>query len=408
MIYTPKQRALMELWRTNKLRRINLLEGSVSSGKTWISLVLWAFWVKTMPDGQDHLYLMSARSLTTLKRNCLLLLQSLVGESNFTFSISSKEGLLFGRRILLEGANDAQAEAKIRGLTLQGAYCDELTKMQEDFFSMLLSRLRLPGAKLFATTNPDAPGHWLKTDYIDRAAQLDFLDVKFLIDDNTTLPPDYVEAIKTEYTGVYYQRFILGEWTLAEGLIYPMYQDAIAEPPDGEPSKYVLSIDYGTMNAFAAGLWALYDATWYQIDEYYYSGRDEGAQKTDEEYADDLDEFTMGLGDEWRKLRTIIDPSAASMIAMLRRRRRYHVIPADNAVLDGIRETATCLKSGKVKVSPACKNWIREAGGYVWDEDAAEDRPVKVDDHAMDQTRYFVKTMNLAKPKSKYVPIYAR
>lgn len=408
MIYTPKQRALMELWRTNKLRRINLLEGSVSSGKTWISLVLWAFWVKTMPAGQDHLYLMSARSLTTLKRNCLLLLQSLVGESNFTFSISSKEGLLFGRRILLEGANDAQAEAKIRGLTLQGAYCDELTKMQEDFFSMLLSRLRLPGAKLFATTNPDAPGHWLKTDYIDRAAQLDFLDVKFLIDDNTTLPQDYVEAIKTEYTGVYYQRFILGEWTLAEGLIYPMYQDAIAEPPEGEPSKYVLSIDYGTMNAFAAGLWALHGSTWYQIDEYYYSGRDEGAQKTDEEYADDLDEFTEGLGDEWRKLRTIIDPSAASMIAMLRRRRRYHVIPADNAVLDGIRETATCLKSGKVKVSPTCKNWVREAGGYVWDEDAAEDRPVKVEDHAMDQTRYFIKTMNLAKPKSKYVPIYMR
>ena len=124
----------MELWRTNRLKRINLLEGSVSSGKTWISLVLWAFWVKTMPDSPQCLYLMAARSLTTLKRNCLLLLQSLVGESNFTFSLSAKEGRLFGRRILLEGANDVQAEAKIRGLTLQGAYCDELTKMQGTFF----------------------------------------------------------------------------------------------------------------------------------------------------------------------------------------------------------------------------------------------------------------------------------
>ena len=408
MIYTPKQRALMELWRTNKLRRINLLEGSVSSGKTWISLVLWAFWVKTMPDGQDHLYLMSARSLTTLKRNCLLLLQSLVGESNFSFSISSKEGQLFGRRILLEGANDAQAEAKIRGLTLQGAYCDELTKMQEDFFSMLLSRLRLPGAKLFATTNPDAPGHWLKTDYIDRSAQLDFLDVKFLIDDNTTLPQDYVEAIKTEYTGVYYQRFILGEWTLAEGLIYPMYQDAVEAPPEGEPSRYVLSIDYGTMNAFAAGLWEKHGGVWYLADEYYYSGRDEGAQKTDEEYARDLDEFTAGLGDEWNKLRVIIDPSAASFITLLRKRGKYNVIPADNAVLDGIRETATAMQTGKIKVSPRCKDWIKEAGGYVWDEDAAEDRPVKVDDHAMDAMRYFVKTMQIAKPRSEYTPIYAR
>lgn len=408
MIYTPKQRALMELWRTNNLRRINLLEGSVSSGKTWISLVLWAFWVKTMPDSPNALYLMSARSLTTLKRNCLLLLQSLVGESNFTFSISAKEGQLFGRRILLEGANDAQAEAKIRGLTLQGAYCDELTKMQEDFFAMLLSRLRLPGAKIIATTNPDAPGHWLKEHYIDRAAELDFLDVRFLLDDNTTLPADYVENIKKEYTGVFYQRFILGEWTLAEGLIYPMYADAIAEPPEGEPEQRVLSIDYGTMNAFAAGLWGKYGSVWYMINEYYYSGRDTGVQKTDEEYAQALDTLTAGLSDEWHKLKTIIDPSAASFIALLRKRGSYHVIPADNAVLDGIRETATCLQTGKVKISPRCKAWIKEAQGYVWDDSAADDRPVKVADHHMDQTRYFIKTMGVAKQKQPYTPTYLR
>lgn len=230
-----------------------------------MSLVLWAFWVKTMPDSPNCLYLMSARSLTTLKRNCLYLLQELVGESNFSFALSAKEGRLFGRRILLEGANDAQAEAKIRGLTLQGAYCDELTKMQEDFFAMLLSRLRLPGAKLFATTNPDAPGHWLKENYIDRAGELDFLDVRFLLDDNTTLPREYIDNVKKEYTGVFYQRFILGEWTLAEGLIYPMYEDALETPPDGKPSQYVLSIDYGTMNAFAAGLWARYADGWYMV-----------------------------------------------------------------------------------------------------------------------------------------------
>ena len=157
--YTPKQQDLMSLWKRGELRRLNLLEGAVSSGKTWISLVLWAFWVASMPE--DKRYLMCAKSLTTLKRNCLLLLQELVGESNFAFSTSSKEGLLFGRRVLLEGASDARAESKIRGLTLQGAYCDELTQFPEDFFSMLLSRLRLPGAKLIATTNPDNPGHWL-------------------------------------------------------------------------------------------------------------------------------------------------------------------------------------------------------------------------------------------------------
>lgn len=408
MIYTPKQRALMELWRTNQLKRINILEGSVSSGKTWVSLVLWAFWVKTMPDSPNSLYLMSARSLTTLKRNCLLLLQELVGESNFTFSVSSKEGKLFGRRILLEGANDAQAEAKIRGVTLQGAYCDELTKMQKDFFAMLLSRLRLPGAKLIATTNPDAPTHWLKESYIDRAGELDMLDVKFLIDDNTTLPPDYVDNIKREYTGVFYDRFILGKWTLAEGLIYPMCTSALAEPPNTKAGRWVVSMDYGTQNAFSAGLWGLYGDVWYRVKEYYYSGRDTGIQKTDEEYAQDIDRFTEGVGDNNNKLRVIIDPSAASFIALLRKRGKYRVIPADNSVADGIRETATAMQTGKIKISSACKNWLREAQGYVWDENAAEDRPLKVNDHAMDDTRYFVKTLGVSKTKTKYKSPYMR
>ena len=408
MIYTPKQRALMELWRTNQLKRINLLEGSVSSGKTWISLVLWAFWVKTMPYNPECLYLMSARSLTTLKRNCLLLLQSLVGESNFTFSVSAKEGRLFGRRIILEGANDSQAEAKIRGLTLQGAYCDELTRLPEDFFTMLLSRLRLPGAKLIATTNPDAPGHWLKEHYIDRRDELDFLDMKFLLDDNTTLPEDYVENIKLEYTGVFYQRFILGEWTLAEGLIYPMYQDAIAEPPAGEPEQRFMSIDYGTMNAFAALLWGKYGGVWYVEREYYYSGRGEGISKTDGDYGDDMDAFTEGIGDELRKLKTIVDPSAASFIAELRRRKKYHVIPADNDVINGIQDTASCLQLGKVKISPRCKNLVKEMQGYVWDENAPEDRPVKEADHACDALRYGCYTMKMVKPKNKYTPTYLR
>lgn len=410
MIYTKKQRALMELWRTNKLKRINLLEGSVSSGKTWISLVLWAFWVKTMPADPNCLYLMSARSMTTLKRNCLLLLQSLVGESNFSYSLTSKEGTLFGRHILLEGANDAQAEAKIRGLTLQGAYCDELTKMQEDFFSMLLSRLRLPGAKLFATTNPDAPGHWLKKNYIDRAGDLNFLDVKFLLDDNTTLPQEYVESIKQEYTGVFYQRFIRGEWTLAEGLIYPMYQDAIGEMPevDKPPEQYILSLDYGTQNAFSAGLWALRDRIWYRVRELYYSGRETGVQKTDEEYAEMLDKFTDGIGSEYTKLRVIIDPSAASFIALLRKRGKYRVMPADNAVMDGIRETATCMQTGKIKISKACKSLIEELQGYVWDEKAGEDKPLKVNDHACDDMRYFCKTMNIVREKREYTPYYTK
>lgn len=403
----------MRLWQNNKLSRINLLEGSVSSGKTWISLVLWAFWVKTMPIGKQ--YMMCAKSLTTLKRNCLVLLQELVGESNFSFSINQKEGYLFGHKILLEGAADIRSEAKIRGLTLQGAYCDELTQFPRDFFAMLLSRLREPGAKLFATTNPDSPSHWLKVDYIDRKADLDFLDIKFLLDDNTTLPADYVRNIKMEYTGVFYDRFILGKWVIAEGLIYPMYADALCEPPHAVAEKYVLSIDYGTQNAFAAILWGLYDGVWYQIKEYYYSGRAERVQKTDDEYANDLDAMLENYdsslygssGNGWLrflnggKIQTIVDPSAASFIATLRKRKYYKVVKANNDVLDGIRDTATAFQLGKVKINPNCKNTVFELSSYTWQENAKEDTPVKENDHACDATRYFVFTTGIIKHKRR-------
>lgn len=362
---------------------------------------MWAFWVKTMPE--DKLYMMCAKSLTTLKRNCLILLQELVGEDNFIFSISRKEAVLFGHRVLLEGANDARSESKIRGLTLQGAYCDELTQFPQDFFAMLLSRLRLPKAKLIATTNPDSPNHWLKTDYIDRQNELSFLDIKFLIDDNTTLPQDYVNNLKVEYTGVFYDRFILGRWVLAEGLIYPNYEQAIAEPPDNEePTQYALSIDYGTLNAFAALLWAKYGTVWYAVDGYYYSGRDTGIQKTDEEYGQEIDERFGKYSNDWEKLKVIVDPSAASFITLLKKRQRYKVIPADNAVLDGIRETATAMQTGKIKISPAIKEWVTEAQGYVWDDNPVEDRPVKIADHYMDSTRYLVKTLKIANSRNTW------
>lgn len=222
-VFTPKQEELLSLFKHGKLKRINILQGSVRSGKTWISLVLWAFWLATQPV--ENQYLMCAKSLQTLKRNCLSLLQSLIGKKHFKYSLSKKEGVLFGRTILLEGANDARSEDKIRGLTLGGAYCDELTLFPEDFFAMLLSRLSVDGAKLFGTTNPDAPSHWLKKKYIDRADVLDLLEMFFSIDDNTFLSKEFIENQKKEHTGVFYQRFILGLWVVAEGAIYRIFAE---------------------------------------------------------------------------------------------------------------------------------------------------------------------------------------
>lgn len=385
MIYTPKQRELMRLWQKNELRRLNVLEGSVSSGKTWISLVLWAFWVATMPE--DKLYLMSGKSLTTLKRNCLLPLEELVGASNFSFSLPAKEGYLFGRHILLEGASDARSESKIRGLTLQGAYCDELTLFPQDFFAMLLSRLRVPGAKLIATTNPDSPQHWLKTGYLDRPDELDLLDVKFLLDDNTKLDPQYVEALKAEYTGVFYERFVLGRWVLAQGRVYDNFCDRNLTDDIGEGIKYI-TCDYGTQNATVFLLWGKSGNRWICEREYYYSGREARRQKTDEAFADDLEAFSQGE----RIRAVIVDPSAASFSAALMER-RIPVQKADNEVLSGIRHTASCLDRGIIAINRRCLHTIEEFGVYAWDEKAGEDKPLKESDHCMDAVRYFVSTV---------------
>ena len=382
----------MRLWQRGELKRINLLEGSVSSGKTWISLVLWAFWVSTMPE--DKLYLMCAKSLTTLKRNCLILLQELVGENNFKFSVSAKEGYLFGRRVIFEGANDARAESKIRGMTLQGAYCDELTQFPEDFFAMLLSRLRVPAAKLFATTNPDRPGHWLKVNYIERADELDFLDVKFTIDDNTTLPQDYVDSIRREYTGVFYDRFILGLWVVAEGLIYYMFREAdhvFDELPwqARQRGKWYISLDYGTVNPTAAGLWCLYQGEAWMVSEYYYNSRKEGRQLTDEEQYEEIER----LAGDHKIERMIVDPSAASFKACIRRHKRFQVLDANNSVINGIRLTGTLLQAGRLHFHHSCKGIISEFGQYRWDTEAPEDAVIKEFDHAMDGMRYFCYTV---------------
>ena len=391
-VYTPKQRELLRIWQRGKLRRINLLEGSVRSGKTWISLVVWAFWVATMP--RDGNYLMVAKTLTSLRRNCLDLLQELVGTKYFTYSLSKKEARLFGRLVYLEGVNDARAESKIRGMTLQGAYCDELTLFTEDFFSMLLSRLSCPGAKLIATTNPDSPQHWLKVKYMDRAAELDMLIMKFLIEDNTFLDPEYVENLKKEYVGVFYDRFILGQWVVAEGRVYPMFTDnpdrfILRGATAGMDGQFYISCDYGTINPLSLGLWCVHGKQAIRIKEYYWDSRREGHQKTDEEYYADLERLAHG----YYIRRVIVDPSAASFIECIRRHGKFRVWEADNDVLNGIRVTASLLNAGMVKVHESCKDAIREFGLYRWDEKKNSDAVLKENDHAMDDIRYFCYTI---------------
>jgi len=258
---------------------------------------------------------------------------------------------------------------------------------------MLLSRLSEHGAKLFGTTNPDNPNHWFKTKYIDRREELDFFLMEFLIDDNTFLDPGYVEELKKEYTGVFYKRFILGEWCSAEGLVYPMFDKEIHTvseiPAPKGGTEYYISIDYGTLNPCSMGLWRLDDSFAVRIRESYYSGKKQKRLLTDEEYYERLKALAEGFDIK----SIIIDPSAASFIATIRRHGEFSVRKAFNNVLDGIRITGNLLQSGKLIFSKCCTDTIREFGSYSWDSESQEDKVIKEFDHAMDDIRYFCATV---------------
>lgn len=369
----------MSLLKHNKLHRLNLLEGSVRSGKTWISLLLWAVWISTRPV--DYAYLMCAKTLQTLKRNCLMLLQELVGEDNFKFSISTKEGRLFGRKILFEGANDAKSENKIRGMTLGGAYCDELTLFPKDFFTMLLSRLSVTGAKLIATTNPDVPTHWLKKDYIDNK-KVDMLVLRFLIDDNTTLPADYIRDIKKEYTGVYYERFILGNWVAAEGVIYPQFADnparyIINTPPD---DLIFVSIggDFGgngsahTLNAtgFTVGFKNIVT-----LDEYY-------RKETISPYQleDDFCNFIEGVCSRYKCTEVYLDSAEQILIkgVKLAAQRRGLRVNIHNARKGDINKRIIfynrLIAAGRYKIMENCKHTIEAFQTAIWKPNTTEEK----------------------------------
>lgn len=399
MLLTQKQ---SEYIRTAN-HRLNLKIGAVRSGKTYVdNLYTIPSRLRELKDEQG-LNLILGVSRETIERNILQPMReiytgALVGTIN-SRSIAN----VCGVPVYCLGAEKITQVAKIQGMSVKYCYGDETAKWNRDVFQMLLSRLDKPYSRFDGACNPEYPGHWLK-EFIDRD-DLDIYIQKYTIFDNPFLPKEFVDNLCAEYAGtVYYGRYIEGEWTLAEGLIYPMYADAIEEI-DGQPEEYAISMDYGTQNAFAAMLWEKHGAVWYASREYYYSGRETGIQKTDEEYAADIDQWLDDI-DAPRAMKVYIDPSAASFIALLRKRtrnglKRYAVIPADNSVDDGIRETATCLHRGIIKISPSCTNWKKEAQGYVWDDTQAIDRPVKVNDHLMDAMRYFVKSRHLAR-KERY------
>lgn len=384
-------------------KRLNFKIGAVRSGKSYVDMAYTVPARIRAVSGRDGLCVLIGVSRDTIERNILQPMREIYTDALIGTINSRNIAKICGEDVYCLGAEKISQVAKIQGSSIKYCYGDEIAKWNKDVFMMLLSRLDKTYSKMDGACNPEYPTHWFK-EFIDNP-DIDAYIQHYTIFDNPYLPKEYIDNLCKEYEGtVYYGRLIQGEWTLAEGLIYPMYKDAILAPPEAHTESFVLSIDYGTQNAFSAGLWGKYGQIWYRVKEYYYSGRNTGVQKTDEEYAADLDEFIKGVPFVDR-IRTIIDPSAASFITLLKKRGKYHVIPARNDVADGIRETATAMKKGLIKISPDCKNWIKEVQGYVWDDTATDDRPVKVDDHAMDDTRYFVKTMKIAIPRTQYISI---
>lgn len=383
--------------------RYNFKIGAVRSGKSFVDI---AFMVpdrlRAVKD-EPGLNLIMGVSKETIERNVLQPMREIYTDAIVGTINNRNIAYICGVPVYCLGAEKVTQVSKIQGASVKYCYGDEIAKWNKEVFYMLQSRLDKPYSKFDGACNPEYPGHWLK-EFLDRD-DIDIYIQKYTIFDNPFLDPYFVENLCHEYAGtVYYKRYILGEWALAEGLIYPMYQDIIDNVPDTPADSFCMSIDYGTRNAFAAILWELHKGVWYAARGYYYSGRDLGVSKTDDEYLQDLNKI---LEDIPGTIETIIDPSAASFITLLRKQNsRYKVRPANNDVMDGLRETAVAMQRGLIKVSPTLKEWVKEAEGYVWDEDSLEDKPIKVNDHYMDSTRYFVKTKRISKIRREYQSIY--
>lgn len=358
-------------------------------------------------------------SRDTIERNVLEPMREIYTNTLVSHINNKNQAFVCGEWVYCLGAEKVSQVAKIQGSSIKYCYGDEVAKWNKEIFEMLKSRLDKPYSCFDGSLNPEGPNHWLKK-FLDQE-NLDKYIQHYIIDDNPYLPPDYVENLKKEYLGtVYYDRYILGKWALAEGLIYPMYQKAIVDKiPDDEVFEYCVSMDYGTMNAFAMLLWERHaNGIWYASRRYYYSGRDTGVQKTDMEYLKDIETTLFDLVEAIRrtnadggklqgmKIPVIIDPSAASFIALLKKTDWAKVIPANNAVADGIRETASAMYQDKIKILSSIPEWKKEVEGYVWDENAEEDRPIKENDHLMDAMRYFVKTKKIVKVQREYTGLF--
>lgn len=411
--FSPKQRKVLNWWCESspvKDKDGIIADGAIRSGKTLSMSLSFVLWAMSSFNGQN--FAMCGKTIGSFRRNVLFWLKLMLKSRGYQVTDHRADNLVIVSRgetenyFYIFGGKDERSQDLIQGITLAGVFFDEVALMPESFVNQATGRCSVDGSKYWFNCNPDGPYHWFKANWIDKRKEKRLLYLHFTMDDNLSLSEKVKERYRNMYTGVFFKRYILGLWCMAEGIIYDMFSTEKYVRPlkEIEPilvkgNRYI-SCDYGTQNATVFLLWNKgTDGVWYCIREYYYSGRDKGRQKTDAEFADD---FMKWIGDtKFRAM--IVDPAAASFIAELRKR-GVKVLKAKNDVLDGIRMVATRLNQNRLGFAAECENTIKEFGSYIWDEKAAErgeDKPVKFADHCMDAVRYFVFTIfgNVARIK---------
>lgn len=390
-----------------------ICDGAVRSGKT--SIMMWAFVRWAMENFSGQRFGICGKTVDSCSKNIIVPFTAMtLAKEKYTMRWRRSEKILEVRRgtttnwFEVFGGKDESSAALIQGRTLAGVLLDEVALMPRSFVEQALARCSVDGNKKWFSCNPESPQHWFYLEWIKKHDERNTLYLHFTMRDNPGLTEKVIEQYESMFSGVFYDRFIRGLWVVAEGLVYPMFDERNITDEVPESGEYYMSCDYGTLNPFSAGLWCWNGKVATRVREYYYSGRDERSNKTDEEYYIELEKLAGDLPVK----SVVIDPSAASFIEVIRRHKRFRVQKAVNDVIPGIATTARYIQDGTIKVYRSCKDAIREFGLYRWDEKSTEDKPIKENDHAMDDIRYFTMTILRHKVRKagqqQYIPLWER
>lgn len=422
---SEKQIALMGWWASPSWRDKDgiIAYGSVRSGKTVCGSIGFCVWAMTNFDERN--FAICGKTVGSTRRNVIAPLMQTLPTFGIMVDYHRSENLIVMQamghtnRFYLFGGNDERSADLIQGITLAGIFFDEVTLQPRSFVNQGMARCSIAGSKIWMTCNPESPAHWVKTDFVDKAQERRMLVIHFTMDDNPSLTDAVKERYKRSFFGVFYNRYILGLWSVSEGLVYPDFsteenvidfskEDLFDGTGRFDSARYaypMISLDYGTANPTAALLivWSVERKRFIVVDEFYYDGHNR-------EQIDDIQKYEavkkLALGIPLYAI--IVDPSALSFITHIKNRREFRVLGAVNDVLSGIALTQTMIDERKYLVSKSCKGLLSEFGLYVWDDKAqgrGEDKPLKTHDHALDALRYHA--MTFVRPRLKAFGILA-